>query len=83
MADVIFIRILNLEVVQICLFPQSTISDCCKCQECSYEKWTIMYTDEGFYYIFHILLPISKESIVFESNFRNGDFDGFTRFEVP
>ena len=23
------------------------------------------------------------ESIIFESNFRSGDFDGFTRFEVP
>ena len=32
-----------------------------------------------FYYF---LLPISRESIVFGSNFRNGDFDGFTRFEV-
>ena len=32
-----------------------------------------------FYYYF--LLPISRESIVFGSNFRNGDFDGFARFE--
>ena len=24
-----------------------------------------------------------RESIVFGSNFRNGDFDGFTLFEVP
>ena len=32
---------------------------------------------------FYFLLPISRESIVFGSNFRNGDFDGFTRFEVP
>ena len=31
----------------------------------------------------HLLSPISRESIVFGSNFRNGDFDGFTRFEVP
>ena len=31
---------------------------------------------------FYFLLPISRESIVFGSNFRNGDFDGFTRFEV-
>ena len=33
---------------------------------------------------FHLyfLLPVSRESIVFRSNFRNGDFDGFTRFEV-
>ena len=33
--------------------------------------------------IFYFLLPISRESIVFGTNFRNGDFDGFTRFEVP
>ena len=32
---------------------------------------------------FHFLLPIRRESIVFGSNFRNGDFDGFTCFEVP
>ena len=32
---------------------------------------------------FYFLLPIRKESIVFGSNFRSGDFDGFTRFEVP
>ena len=25
----------------------------------------------------------TRESIVSESNFRNGDFDGYTRFEVP
>ena len=31
---------------------------------------------------FYFLLPISRESIAFGSNFRNGDFDGFTRFEV-
>ena len=31
----------------------------------------------------YFLLPISRESIVFGSNFRNGDFDGFTRFEIP
>ena len=35
-----------------------------------------------FFFFFHFLLPISRESIVFRSNFRNGDFDGFTRFEV-
>ena len=33
--------------------------------------------------VYYFLLPISRESIVFESKFRNGDFDGFTRFEVP
>ena len=32
---------------------------------------------------FYFLLPVSRESIVFGSNFRSGDFDGFTRFEVP
>ena len=32
---------------------------------------------------FYFLLPISRESIVFGSNFRSGDFDGFTCFEVP
>ena len=31
---------------------------------------------------FYFLLPISRESIVFGSNFRSGDFDGFTRFEA-
>ena len=31
----------------------------------------------------YFLLPISRESIVWGSNFRNGDFGGFTRFEVP
>ena len=31
---------------------------------------------------FYFFLPISRERIVFGSNFRNGDFDGFTRFEV-
>ena len=30
----------------------------------------------------YFLLPISRESIVFGSNFRNEDFYGFTRFEV-
>ena len=32
---------------------------------------------------FYFLLPISRERIVFRSNFQNGDFDGLTRFEVP
>ena len=31
----------------------------------------------------YFLLPISRENIVLGSNFRNGDFDGFVRFEVP
>ena len=33
--------------------------------------------------IFYFLLPISRESIVFESNFRTGDFDAFTGYDVP
>ena len=32
---------------------------------------------------FYFLFPISRENIVFGSNFRSRDFDGFTRFEVP
>ena len=32
---------------------------------------------------FYFLLLLSRESIVFDSNFRSGDFDGFTRNEVP
>ena len=31
---------------------------------------------------FYFLLPINRESIVFGSNFRNGDFDGFTVFKT-
>ena len=38
------------------------------------------YGGESHFYFF---LPISRENIVFGSNFRNRDFDGFTRFEVP
>ena len=30
-----------------------------------------------------LLSFISRESIVFGSNFRSEDFDGFTHFEVP
>ena len=36
-----------------------------------------------FSFSFYFLLPISRESIFWGSNFRSGDFDGFTRFEVP
>ena len=32
--------------------------------------------------LFLLFLPINRESIFFGSNFRSGDFDGFTRFEV-
>ena len=32
---------------------------------------------------YYFLLSISRESIVFGSNFRSGGFGGFTRFEVP
>ena len=43
--------------------------------------------DETSYYFwimrFYFLLFISRESIVFRSNFQSGDFNGFTRFEVP
>ena len=35
------------------------------------------------FHIFYFLLPMSRGNIVFGSNFRSGDFDGFTRFEVP
>ena len=31
--------------------------------------------------VLYFLLPISRERIVFGSNFRNGDFDGFTLFK--
>ena len=31
-------------------------------------------------HIFYFLL--SRESVLFRLNFRSGDFDGFTRFEV-
>ena len=31
---------------------------------------------------FYFHLPISKESIVFGEEFRNGDFDGFARFDL-
>ena len=33
-----------------------------------------------FYFLFYIY---GKESILFESNFLDGDFDGFSRFENP
>ena len=33
-------------------------------------------------YKYYFLLSIRRENIVFGSNFRNGDFDGFIRFEV-
>ena len=36
----------------------------------------------SFYSLTYILLPISRESIVFGSKIQNGDFDGFTRFKV-
>ena len=32
---------------------------------------------------YYFLIPTSRESIVFVSNFLSGDFDGFTCFEVP
>ena len=45
------------------------------------ENWTKMVN--WFECFFCFLLPISRESIVFGSKFRNGDFDGFTRYEDP
>ena len=37
-----------------------------------------------FIFTFYFLLPVhGRESIVFVSNFRNRDFDGFTCFRVP
>ena len=38
---------------------------------------------EHSYIYFYFLLPISRESIVFGSSFRNGHLDELTRFEVP
>ena len=35
------------------------------------------------YFNFYFLLPISRISIIFGSNFRSGDFYGLTCFEVP
>ena len=43
-------------------------------------------THEKFYMFYNLfsyfILPISRESIVFVSNFRNRDLVGFTHFEV-
>ena len=48
---------------------------CLLFQEMEVEFFEIAY--------FYFLLPVpGRRSFVFESNFRNGDFDGFTRFEV-
>ena len=35
-----------------------------------------------YLYNYYFLLPTSRERIFFRSNYRSGDFDGFTRFEV-
>ena len=32
---------------------------------------------------YYFLLLIIRENIVFRSNFQSGDFDGFSRFQVP
>ena len=41
---------------------------------------TELYVNFPFYF----LLPIhGRESVVFGTNFRKGDFEGFTRFEAP
>ena len=34
------------------------------------------------YFPFYFLLSISRDSIILGSNFLNGDFNGFTHFEV-
>ena len=47
------------------------------CKICTVEKY---YSFPKILVFF--LLSISRESIVFRSNLRNGDFDGFIRFEV-
>ena len=49
---------------------------------------SFIYIEESFvvattYYFYYFHLPVSKESIVFGPNFRNLDFDGFTRFKDP
>ena len=46
-------------------------------------KMTKFGTLQVVIFLYYFLLPISRESIVFGSNFRNGDFDGSTRFEGP
>ena len=43
----------------------------------------ISFSPLGAMPLFYFLLHISTERIVLGSNFRNGDFDGFTRFEAP
>ena len=37
--------------------------------------------DKWFLFYYYFLLPRSRESIVFVLNFRNGDFEGITRFD--
>ena len=45
------------------------------------DKLLKYYTDDYILTtIFYFLLPISRESIIFGSNFRDSDFDGFARF---
>ena len=56
-----------------------------------YTSWSVaIYWDSQIKFIekrtktiFYFLLPISRESIAFASNFRNGDFDGFARLKGP
>ena len=43
----------------------------------AYQQFSIYPTrEEGKHFLFYFLLPISRENIVFGSNFRNGGFDG-------
>ena len=55
------------------------MKNCKRSRQPSENRICLNLSVNGFYF----LLPISRESIVLGSNFRNGDFDGFTRFEVP
>ena len=44
----------------------------------------MLFKNIGFHSIFNLLLLIHRREWIFlGSNFRNGDFDGFTRLEVP
>ena len=48
------------------------------------EKLIYIYLNKKSSVLFTFYYPLNgRESIVFGPNFRNGDLDGFTRFEVP
>ena len=42
----------------------------------------ILYLKNKVYNFIKFSYPYMLENTVFKSNFRNGDFDGFTHFEV-